>query len=84
MKEDGKAFVSTANLLTPLGWDRFQKQSKYTVGGFYFITPDIVQKCAEESNLRIVKTSKVDMDHENVYYNRDYLIVLENMWLSEQ
>lgn len=35
LKDGGKAFVSTANLLTPDGWKRFENQSKYSVGGFY-------------------------------------------------
>jgi cyclopropane fatty-acyl-phospholipid synthase-like methyltransferase len=35
LRADGFAFLHTANLAAPLGWDRFVVQSKYTAGGFY-------------------------------------------------
>lgn len=35
LKDDGRAFISTANLLAPGGFHRFERQQKYTVGGFY-------------------------------------------------
>lgn len=35
LKPGGRAFFSTANLLTPAGWRRFERQSKYTAAGFY-------------------------------------------------
>ncbi|CAN0419326.1 unnamed protein product, partial [Phaeothamnion confervicola] len=35
LKSGGKAFFSTANLLSPGGWPRFEAQRKFTVGGFY-------------------------------------------------
>jgi SAM-dependent methyltransferase len=35
LKLGGKAFFSTANLLTPAGWRRFECQAKYTAAGFY-------------------------------------------------
>ena len=40
---NGKCFLSTSNLLAPLGWERFSTQDKYTVGGFYFTTPDAMR-----------------------------------------
>jgi hypothetical protein len=33
--ETGRAFISTANLEAPGGWERFTKQKEYSVGGFY-------------------------------------------------
>lgn len=35
LKVNGQAFISTANVMSPLGWARFSKQQKYSVGGFY-------------------------------------------------
>jgi SAM-dependent methyltransferase len=35
LKQGGRAVFSTANLLTPAGWRRFERQSKYTAAGFY-------------------------------------------------
>eukprot|EP00940_MAST-03C_sp_MAST-3C-sp2_P002669 g2669.t1 len=70
----GRAFVSTANLAAPAGWARFAKQTKYTVGGFYFVTPDLIRLLIQKSGLRILKESKPD--DKNIYYNRDYLVVL--------
>ncbi|CAM9507307.1 unnamed protein product [Discosporangium mesarthrocarpum] len=75
LKPGGKAFVSTANLLSPGGWERFQMQSKYSVGGFYFICPAMVQKLVAEAGLKIVK--EAPFDPTNIYYYRDYLIILE-------
>jgi SAM-dependent methyltransferase len=71
----GKAFISTSNLNAPLGWKRFAKQEKFSVGGFYFVTPDLVRLLIKKSGLKIVKESKIDAS--NLYYNRDYLVVLE-------
>ena len=73
--DTGRAFVSTANLTSPGGWARFEKQKKFTVGGFYFVTPDIVRTLVRKSGLEIVKESVPSSG--NIYYNRDYLIVLK-------
>ncbi len=35
LKPGGRAFFSTANLLTPAGWRRFECQTKYTAAGFH-------------------------------------------------
>ena len=86
LKQDGRAFVSTANLLSKEGFGRFSKQSKFTVGGFYFITPEIVMKLLVEAGLRIVKRSD-GKDYNggvweeeisgNSYIDRDFLIIVE-------
>lgn len=35
LRPGGRFFLSTANLLTPAGWRRFERQRKYTAAGFY-------------------------------------------------
>lgn len=34
LKPEGKAFFSTSDITSPGGWERFEKQSSATVGGF--------------------------------------------------
>lgn len=74
LKPSGLAFVSTSNLMAPGGWNRFAKQEEYTVGGFYFTSPDVVRLLVQKAGLEIVKegTSRAS----NVYLNRDFLLVL--------
>lgn len=79
LKKSGKAFIHTANIITPLGWSRFVQQDKYTPGGFYFLSPEIVHTLIDKANgFKIIKTSQHSVSN-NMYYNRDYLIVLEKM-----
>lgn len=47
------------------GWQRFSKQKKYSVGGFYFNSPETIRTLVMKANLRIVKESTVDAS--NVY-----------------
>ena len=77
LKPGGKIFLSTSNILAPLGWARFAKQQKYTVGGFYFISPDIAKKMAVEMGFTVVQESSWTSGTDNVYYERDFLFVLE-------
>jgi 2-polyprenyl-3-methyl-5-hydroxy-6-metoxy-1,4-benzoquinol methylase len=77
LKPGGKAFVSTANLSAPGGWQRFEKQSKFTVGGFYFVTPDSIRLLINKAGLKIVVESEVA--DTNVYLNRDFLVIVEKM-----
>jgi len=77
LKPGGKAFVSTASLTRPAGWERFTAQSRYTVGGFYFIGEDTVRLFASRVGLRLVKESPEGGDPSNIYINRDYLVVFE-------
>jgi len=79
LKPNGKVFLSTSNILAPLGWKRFAKQSKYTVGGCYFISPEMCRKMAKEAGFRILQESSWDQGTTNVYYERDFLFVLEKM-----
>ena len=77
LKPGGKAFVSTASLTRPAGWERFAAQSRYTVGGFYFIGEDTVRSFAARVGLRVLKESPPAGDPSNIYINRDFLVVLE-------
>lgn len=81
LKPNGHIFVSTANLLSPRGWDRFAKQSRFTVGGFYFVSPDIVRQLATKAGFDIVKESPQLAEDfpENIYFQRDYLVLLRKV-----
>mmetsp|Transcript_10556 Transcript_10556/g.42672 ORF Transcript_10556/g.42672 Transcript_10556/m.42672 type:complete len:217 (+) Transcript_10556:657-1307(+) len=70
----GRAFISTANLAAPDGWARFAKQARFTVGGFYFVTPDAVRLLVDKAGLVVL--SEQTPDATNTYYNRDYLALL--------
>lgn len=88
-----RVFLHTANLCAPLGFDRFSKQSRYTAGGFYFLSPDIVRQLAAQTGYRIVQESRCnasadadsapefqaarDARQKNIYYQRDFLFVME-------
>mmetsp|Transcript_1414 Transcript_1414/g.1849 ORF Transcript_1414/g.1849 Transcript_1414/m.1849 type:complete len:308 (-) Transcript_1414:645-1568(-) len=76
LKPGGHAFISTSNLLTPDGWDRFRRQRRSTVGGFIFVTPDAVRHLIKRVGLTLVR--ELDSpDSTNTYYNRDYLAILQ-------
>lgn len=76
LRPGGLAFVSTANILAPLGWERFQRQRKYSVGGFYFLSPDVARQLACKAGFEVIKESSSQGDTKNVYYLRDYLCVV--------
>lgn len=75
LKDGGRAFVHTTNLMAPGGWARFQQQSGYSIEGHHFISPEIVSILAVRSGLQIIKTSAPDPS--NFYLNRDYLVILQ-------
>jgi SAM-dependent methyltransferase len=70
LRPGGHAFVHTATITTPGGWDRFASQETYSVLGFYFVSPEIVQTLAAHAGLTPVKAS--EPDERNAYLNRDY------------
>ena len=74
--EDSRVFLSTANIATPLGWERFSRQRRYTAGGFYFITPETVRVLAEHTGWQLLQTSEPDASSSNLYLNRDFLFVM--------
>ena len=71
----GHAFIHTANLTAPAGWDRFAAQARYYPESFYFVSPEIVRTLVSHTTLRIVRESQPDRG--NFYLNRDYLAVLQ-------
>jgi SAM-dependent methyltransferase len=71
----GHAFIHTANLTAPAGWERFRTQDRYYPESFYFVSPEIVRTLVSHTALRIVEESQPDRD--NFYLNRDYLVVLQ-------
>lgn len=73
LKPGGGCFVSFANLLAPDGWRRFSRQAKYTVGGFYFISPDIACQLLRKAGLEICRISSPRAD--NLYLSRDLLVL---------
>lgn len=74
LSPQGRAFVSTANLATKDGWERFSKQERASVGGFCFCTPETVRVLVSKAGLRIVEEQAYD--DTNTYYRRDYLVLL--------
>ncbi|KAG5184383.1 methyltransferase type 12 [Tribonema minus] len=77
LTERGRAFLSFASVCSRLGWERFARQSKFTVGGFYFMCPEMVRFIVAKAGLRIVREGPPEGTTDNVYYNRDFLIVVE-------
>ncbi|CAE8655560.1 unnamed protein product, partial [Polarella glacialis] len=73
LKPGGCCFVAFANLLAPAGWRRFSRQKRYSVGGFYFVSPDIVRCLLLRAGFEILRVSEVDVD--NTYLSRDLLVV---------
>ena len=70
-----------ANLLAPDGWQRFRRQKKYSVGGFYFICPEICCFLLVQSGFRVVRASSPTKG--NTYLNRDFLVLVEKPPPSE-
>lgn len=82
LKVGGKSLLHTANLATDAGFERFAQQKNYSVGGFYFMTPQAVDSLIERAgNLRIVQRSTdpefAELVPENIYVRRDYMVVVE-------
>jgi len=75
LKPGGKCFISTADLSSKGGWERFEVQSMSTVGGFCFTTPDAVLLLIEKAGLKVVQIG--ERKDCNVYLYRDFLVVVE-------
>merc|ERR1712194_901281 len=73
LRPGGSIFLSFANLLAPDGWRRFARQRQYTVGGFFFISPDIARCLLERVGLEVCKFSSPQGG--NTYLNRDLLVL---------
>ena len=73
LRPGGLCFISFANLLAPDGWRRFAKQRHYSVGGFYFVSPDIVSCLLKQTGFSLIRMSKPQAG--NTYLNRDLLVI---------
>jgi SAM-dependent methyltransferase len=76
LKPGGRAFLHTANLTAPGGWQRFAAQDHYTLDGHYFVTPEVVKTLVGHSGLRMIRES--DPREAAGILGRDYLFVLES------
>lgn len=77
LRPGGRAFLHTANLAAPEGWNRFASQDGFSVEGHYFVTPDVVKTMLGHTTLRIIDESAPAPAPGNHYLNRDYLFVVE-------
>jgi SAM-dependent methyltransferase len=75
LKPGGRAFLHTANLTAPGGWERFAAQEHYTLDGHYFVTPEVVKTLVGHTGLELVQESTPSDAH--TVLKRDYLFVLE-------
>eukprot|EP00927_Polykrikos_kofoidii_P046582 TRINITY_DN40771_c0_g1_i1.p1 TRINITY_DN40771_c0_g1~~TRINITY_DN40771_c0_g1_i1.p1 ORF type:complete len:392 (-),score=70.17 TRINITY_DN40771_c0_g1_i1:31-1131(-) len=73
LRPGGLCFVSFANLLSPDGWRRFARQAHYSVGGFYFVSPDIARCLLTRSGFEVLSVSTPQQG--NTYLNRDFLVL---------
>ena len=77
LKVGGRALIHTANLCAPQGFARFAQQKKYTAGGFYFLSPEIVRQLVRQAGqLQVLQESSV-ADSRSMYYQRDYIVLVE-------
>eukprot|EP00968_Pinguiococcus_pyrenoidosus_P011499 scaffold926_cov248-Pinguiococcus_pyrenoidosus.AAC.12 len=85
LQPGGLLFVSVADVTSEAGYERFSKQAKFTVGGFYFVCPEILRSFLSRIGFAVVTdcvnrrrrdTAQNASDFkENIYYERDYLLL---------
>jgi len=73
LRPGGLCFISFANILAPDGWRRFVRQQQYSVGGFYFVSPDIVRCLLARGGLELWEASTPRAG--NTYLSRDLLVL---------
>lgn len=71
LKPGGRAFVHTANLRAPRGWEHFAAQDRFEIRGHYFVVPELVQLLGEHAGL--VLEDESTPEDGNFYLRRDYL-----------
>jgi SAM-dependent methyltransferase len=76
LRPGGMAFLHTANLVSPSGWQRFAAQPHFTVGGYYFVTPEIVRTMAGKAGLEVVEESDPMSAGGNGYLAQDHCVLL--------
>lgn len=75
LKPGGMAFLHTANLSAPAGWDRFAAQDGYRVEGFYFMTPEAVRILIAHAGLALIEEGG-GVPSNNFYLARDYVVLV--------
>ena len=75
LKPGGRGYVSTGNLMTERGFERFASQAEATQIGFYFMTPDMVRRLLAKAGLAVVRESPEVPG--NLLLERDFLVVFE-------
>ena len=75
LKPGGRGYVSTGNLMTERGFERFASQAEATQIGFYFMTPDMVRRLLAKAGLVVVRESPEVPG--NLLLERDFLVVFE-------
>ena len=75
LKAGGRAFISTADITSDGGFQRFQAQRCGSVGGFCFCSPEAVLHLVKKTGLVVLKIG--ERRATNTYLNRDFLLVVE-------
>jgi SAM-dependent methyltransferase len=75
LRPGGRALLHTTNLTAPDGWQMFAEQDAYSVEYGWFVSPEIVRTLVAHTDLILVKESQPAPS--NLYFNRDYLAVLQ-------
>jgi SAM-dependent methyltransferase len=75
LRPGGRAMVHVANIAAPLGWEQFSRQKGFSVGGLYWLCPEVVAVLADHGGFSIIADSTPNS--ENEYLSRDYVAVLE-------
>lgn len=77
----GMCLLTTADMTSPLGWRRFQGQSRSTVAGFVWSTPAATRHMLVQAGLRVVRESSPVQGERlptgNLYLDRDYVVLAQ-------
>lgn len=79
LRPGGRAFFHTANLTTENGWSRFAAQPHFTVGGYYFVSPEIVRTLLDRAGLVVVEEAQLG---PTGYRAQDFLVLVEKPILN--
>ena len=76
-----RLLVHYADLCTPLGWERFERQREERAGGFCFVGREQMRRMCDKAGWEVVEESECTSEAEgeqkcNVYEQRDRLCVL--------
>jgi ubiquinone/menaquinone biosynthesis C-methylase UbiE len=74
LKPGGKCFISTSDITTAGGFERFQAQTISSVGGFCWTSPDAILTLIKNAGLSVIKIG--ERREDNVYLHRDFLVIV--------